>query len=111
MDTEDTDRYYMIDMAIVNAFVLWKLNKRNSATHDQLSFRLRLARQLVDGYTDRKRVGRPISFLANKKEVPDDVRLAGVGQHMPKLGDKYRRCHNCSSKIHEKRPTLYMHVL
>jgi Transposase IS4 len=95
--------YYLIDLAIINSFILWKLNKRSSANHDQMSYRLRLARQLIDGFTTRKRIGRPISFLANKKEVPDDVRLAAVGQHMPTQGNTYRRCRMCSTRAHEQR--------
>lgn len=71
--------------------------------HDQLSFRLRLARQLIAGFTSRKRPGRPVLFLANKKHVPDDVRLAAVGEHFASQGDTYRRCRKCSTRAHEKR--------
>ncbi|GFU18398.1 uncharacterized protein TNCV_1980791 [Trichonephila clavipes] len=43
-----------------------------------------LARLLIDGYSSRKRKGRPASFQAKKCVVPDDVRLASVGNHMPR---------------------------
>ncbi|GFV76896.1 uncharacterized protein TNCV_689661 [Trichonephila clavipes] len=50
-----------------------------------------LARQLIDGYSSRKRKGRPTNFQAKKYVVPDDVRLTSVGNHMPKMISNYRR--------------------
>jgi len=94
--------YFLIDLAIVNAFVMWKLSKPN-AKHDQLTFRLHLARQLIGQHTSRKRKGNVPNFLSQKKHVPDDVRLSGVGSHMPTTGSSYRRCRHCSTKKQEKR--------
>ncbi|XP_063219241.1 piggyBac transposable element-derived protein 4-like [Bacillus rossius redtenbacheri] len=95
--------YYLIDLAIVNAFILWKISRREWASHDQLSFRLRLARQLIANFSNRKRKGRPVSFLSNKEMVPKEVRLTKVGDHMPILEKTYRRCRLCSTKVHDKR--------
>jgi len=70
--------YWLIDLAIVNAFIMFQVNKTDSSTvrPDQLRFRLLLARQLTKGYERKPKRGRPVSFLANKRTVPDDVRLA-----------------------------------
>ncbi|GFV97102.1 transposable element Tcb1 transposase [Trichonephila clavipes] len=69
--------------------------------------RIAIACQLIHGYSSRKRKGRPSSFQANTCVVPDDVRLASVGNHMPKTVSNYRRCRKCSRKGQEKR-TRYM---
>ncbi|GFV39764.1 hypothetical protein TNCV_869391 [Trichonephila clavipes] len=66
-----------------------------------------LARQLMDEYSVRKRKGCPASFQAKKYVVLDDVRLARVENHMPKMISNYRRCRKCSRKGQEKR-TRYM---
>ena len=78
--------FYLIDLAIVDAFVLCSVDRPNGNNCDQLHFRLRLARQLIRDHSTRKRKGPPVAFLAHKKRVPDDVRLVGVGLHMPKVG-------------------------
>ncbi|KFM69276.1 PiggyBac transposable element-derived protein 4, partial [Stegodyphus mimosarum] len=85
--------YFLIDLA----------SREDSGPQDQLHFRLRLARQLISGFSSRKRKGRPASFLSSKKTVPDDVRLTKVGDHMPTVQKTYRRCRLCSTKGHEKR--------
>lgn len=93
--------YYLIDMAIVNAFILRNVSRRIKT--DQLSFRINLARQLISGFTSKKRRNKPVVFLANKGAVPDEVRLTGVGSHMPNQLATYRRCRLCSTKVAEKR--------
>ncbi|GFX03293.1 piggyBac transposable element-derived protein 4 [Trichonephila clavipes] len=80
--------YFLIDLAIINSFILWQVNKRNRSL-DQLTFRIALACQLIDGYSPRKRKGRPASFQVKNCVVPDDVRLASVGNHMPKMISNY----------------------
>ncbi|GFT62342.1 piggyBac transposable element-derived protein 4 [Trichonephila clavipes] len=60
-------------------------------------------RSLIDGYSSRKRKGRPASFQANKCVIPDDVRIGSVGNHMPETVSIHRRCRKCSRKGHEKR--------
>ncbi|GFX35468.1 piggyBac transposable element-derived protein 4 [Trichonephila clavipes] len=57
-----------------------------------------LARQLIDGYSLRKREGRPASFQAKNYVVPDDVRLGSVGNHMPKMVSNYRRRRNVAER-------------
>lgn len=89
--------YYLVDQAAVNAFVMWKLTKR-MASHDQLTFRIRLAKQLIGNFTNRKRKGKMPSFLSHKKQVPEDVRLTNVGVHLPTTGSSYRRCRHCSTR-------------
>ncbi|CAH1962173.1 unnamed protein product [Acanthoscelides obtectus] len=93
--------YYLIDMSIVNSFILMKINRKR--TVDQLSFRINLARQLINGYTSRKRRNKPVQFLSNKRAVPDEVRLADVGKHLPIQQATYKRCRLCSTKAAEKK--------
>ena len=78
--------YCLVDVDIVIRFVLWKINKRENGLQNQLAYRIRLARQLIAGFSSRKiRDQKPV-FLAKKGKVPDDVRLASVGVHQPVLG-------------------------
>lgn len=90
--------YYLIDLAIVNTYLLWQLQHPQC---DHLNFRLKLARQLINGYTSRKSRGRPPNFV--KISTPEDVRLANVGVHMPIKNKNNRRCKMCSSKSTENR--------
>lgn len=64
--------YFLIDMAIVNGFIIWKQSKQGEKEQilNQLSFRLRLAKQLIDGFNSRNRRGRPINHQNKKKAVP-----------------------------------------
>jgi len=67
--------YFLIDLAIVNSFIMWNCN--NGVQRDQLSFRLALVRQLTVG---REIKGRCRSdFLTKNKPivsgVRDDMRL------------------------------------
>ncbi|GFY24242.1 hypothetical protein TNCV_1012911 [Trichonephila clavipes] len=48
---------------------------------DQLTFRTALARQLIDGYSSKKKKERPASFQAKKCAVPDDVSFASMENH------------------------------
>lgn len=65
--------YFLTDLALVNAFILWKVSRRHSGPHDQLHFRNRLVRQQISGFSSRKRKGWPVVFLILKKTVPDYV--------------------------------------
>ncbi|GFU59328.1 piggyBac transposable element-derived protein 4 [Trichonephila clavipes] len=94
--------YFLIDLAYTNSFILWQVNKRNRSL-DQLTFRIALARQLKDGYSFKKGKGNPDSFKTKKYVIPDDVRLANVGNNMPKMVSNYRRCRKCSRMGQEKR--------
>jgi len=97
--------YWLIDLAVVNSFIMYKANKREheQSRIDQLGFRLQLARQLTSGYTATRKRGRSVSFLATKSQVPDDVRLQQVGNHMLQTNKTFRRCRLCSSAKREKR--------
>lgn len=98
--------YYLIDLAVVNSFILWTVSRDSDVSFNQLTFRLRLARQLIGDFTSRKRRGpSAVAFLAHKHKVPDDVRT--VGKHLPTQGSTFRRCRLCSSATHEKR-TRYL---
>jgi len=75
--------YFLIDLAIVNSFIMWNCN--NDGQREQLSFRLALVRQLTVGREIKRRYRS--HFLTKKKpgvsRVPEDVRLREVGKHLP----------------------------
>ena len=96
--------YWLIDLMVVNAYVMYQINRRQHSVSDQLSFRLQLVRHLTSSYTSSRKRGRPVSFLANKKSVPEEVRLAQVGNHFPQQNQNFRRCRFCSTTKAEKRP-------
>ncbi|GFV92257.1 hypothetical protein TNCV_3951121 [Trichonephila clavipes] len=78
-----------------------RVNKRKSL--DLLAFRISLACQLVDRFSSRKRKRRPGSFQAKKYVVVDNVHLASVGNHMPKIVSSYSRYRKYHIKEQEKR--------
>ncbi|GFV15384.1 piggyBac transposable element-derived protein 4 [Trichonephila clavipes] len=82
--------YFLIDLFIINSFIQWQVRKRNRSI-DQLTFRIALARQLIDGYSSRKREGHPTNFQSKKCVVPDDARFASVRNHTLKMVSNYRR--------------------
>ncbi|GFS84079.1 piggyBac transposable element-derived protein 4 [Trichonephila clavipes] len=75
--------YLLIDLAIINSFILWQVNKRNRSL-DQLTFLTALVRELIDGYSSIKRKRHPASFQPKKCIVLYDVRLTSVRNHLPK---------------------------
>lgn len=97
--------YYLLDLAIVNGFVMWKLKQPDPAKCHQLDFRINLARQLIGGFSSRKSRGRPPNFV--KVALPDSVRLANVGCHMPEQHKNYRRCKLCSNGRQSQQRTRY----
>lgn len=97
--------YYLVDLAIVNSFVMWKMKQPNKAKCDQLTYRLTLARQLIGAFCGRKNPGRVPTLF--QKAVPNEVRLIGVGSHLPHVNQKYRRCKSCSAK-NEKNGTYHL---
>ncbi|GFV27082.1 piggyBac transposable element-derived protein 4 [Trichonephila clavipes] len=89
--------HFLMDLDIINSLILWQVNNRNRSLN-QITFHTSLARQLMDGYSSRKWKGRSTSFKAKMYEVPEDVRLASVGNHLPKILPNCRRCWKCSRK-------------
>lgn len=98
--------YFLIDMAIVNSYIAYKVSKGVICRQDQFSYRLNLAKQLIQGFLSRKRKGKPINFHTKTKTVPDEVKFDRVGVHMPKEGATPRRCKLCITKAKEKRTRL-----
>jgi hypothetical protein len=92
--------YFLIDLAIVNSFIMWNCN--NGGQPDQLSFWLALVRQLTASCEIKRRCRS--DFLTGNKPgvsgVPDDVRLREVGKHLP-VRTTRRQCRQCSTKKHE----------
>lgn len=97
--------YYLLDLAIVNSFVLWKLQQPNKKKCNQLTFRMKLARQLINGFSSRKTLGRPTNFV--QSAVPNEVRLANVGCHFPRNNPNRRRCKFCSGKNRKEQRTYF----
>lgn len=97
--------YYLLDLAIVNSYVLWKLVQPDQSKCNHLTFRMKVARQLINGFTNRKTLGRPPNFV--KSDVPEEVRLVNVGCHFPKKTLSRRRCKFCSGKNKRKEHRTY----
>lgn len=95
--------YFLLDLAVVNGFILWKLEQPPKSDTSQLTYRLKLARQLIDGYSSRKMTGRPPNFF--KCSVPKELRLSKGYFHLPRKIDTPRRCKLCSSKLKKQTRT------
>lgn len=101
--------FFFFDASIINAYITY--NYSHVATvHSHRDFRLRLARALIDNYTARKIPPMLNSNFINKKGgqfgVPDEIRLAEVGIHMPEETQTYKRCRFCSTRKTEKRSKI-----
>lgn len=101
--------YFLIDACIVNAYIAFKATlppvKKNKV--DQVSFRLALARQLIDGYSSRKRRSSSMTpFLAKKMKVPEEVLLSN-SPHVLNKQSKWRRCRLCSVKLNIEKRTRF----
>lgn len=96
--------YFFVDLAIINSFQLYKLQHKQIK---QLNFRLKLARQLIAGFSSRNKRGVKPLFVVHKKPghvgVPNEVRLQSVGNHIPKPSETRRRCRLCSTKQKQKK--------
>lgn len=88
--------YFLLDMAVVNSFILWKMHRPPDPKNNQLTYRLKLARQLINGFSSRKIQGRPVNFF--KCSVPKELRLSKGALHLPRVVESPRRCKLCSSK-------------
>ncbi|KAG4066842.1 hypothetical protein HA402_012909 [Bradysia odoriphaga] len=95
--------YFLMDLAVVNSFVLWKMQQSPGSKNNQLTYRLRQSRQLIDGFSSRKMAGRPPNFF--KCKVPKELRLAKSSFHLPRVVASSRRCKLCSSKYNKQTRT------
>lgn len=97
--------YFLLDLAIVNSYILWKLCQPPNFKVNQLTYRLNLARQLINGFSTRKKQGRPPNYF--KCKVPNEVRQSRAA-HMPKKEISSRRCKYCSSKNRKQTRTKFI---
>lgn len=103
--------YFLIDLAIVNSYIMYKVDHGQDTCQKQLDFRIHLAKQLIGNRSFRKRIGRPVNFLSKKQNlVPDDVRTVNVGKHLPKTLQSRRRCRLCSTEGAEVRTKFLCEV-
>lgn len=111
--------YFLIDLAITNAFILQSVSPRNHGPSSNLQFRISIARSLIGNYTSRKRsLSSEPNFIAKKKRatgstnyqkvvgVHDDIRFQDVGKHLIDKSDTPRRCRLCSTKTNNVRTKL-----
>lgn len=90
----------LFDMAIVNAYVVYKENGENLPL---LEFRRELAQGLLTFANDRQSRGAPKRRKSNYS-IPTSVRLSNTGVHWPEFIGKKGRCEVCSKKGIESRP-------
>lgn len=108
--------YFLIDLAITNAFILHSVSPRNHGPMTNLQFRIAIARSLIGNYTSRKRsLSSEPNFIAKKKQAPvstsyqkvvgvqDDIRYQDVGKHLIDKADTPCRCRLCSTKTNKLR--------
>lgn len=97
---------FIFDSAIINAYITYNTTHVVS-NHSHRNFRLKLARGLIENYSQK--IYRPRVYV-NKKGgcfgVPDEIRLFNVGVHLPDEGETYKRCRFCSTKKIQKRSKL-----
>lgn len=112
--------YFLIDVAITNAFILHKTNTRVHNVMSQKEFRIALSRELVDNQTFRKRSFQSMPKHITKKKrvdasnerqkrlsgVPEEIRFERLGEHWPEEMDTYKRCRYCSTKVNNKRSKI-----
>ncbi|KAJ0169398.1 hypothetical protein K1T71_014985 [Dendrolimus kikuchii] len=101
--------YFLINLAITDAFILHSVSPRNRVPMTNLQFRIVIARSFIKNYTSRKRsLSSEPNFIAKKKKVvgvQDNIRFQDVGKHLTDKTDTPRRC-PCSTKTNNVRSKL-----
>lgn len=94
--------WFLLEAAVINAYIVY-MTTHSERRNTHKEFRLRLGRGLIDNFTSRKKIA-PV-FKTKKggaTAVPEELRKADVGTHMPELS-KFRRCRMCSTRAKEQR--------
>lgn len=104
--------YFFLDCSLVNSYILYHLS--NNGTADNLRFQIMLSRQLLNGYSGRKRAathapGRPSKVTGKTFGVPDEVRLSAV-PHFPRGTATFKCCRCCSSKQNDEVEDCLLYV-
>ena len=99
--------YYMLDMAVVNAHIL-HTSVHPDRSMNQLLFRADLFHVLVANFSNRgKKARAEINYVQRRQHsvmtkspgVPETIRTAAVGIHMPAQQlPGFKRCRACSTK-------------
>lgn len=99
--------FFMFDASIINSYITYSVTHAVTP-HSHREFRLRLARALINNYSQKK--ARPRIPFTSKKGgpfgVPKEIRLLNVGIHMPQESNTYKRCRFCSTRKREKRTKI-----
>ena len=87
--------YFLLDVSITNAFILYK-NFRSSPTFDTIKkFRLQLARELIGEYTSRRRAGPGGGVI---RPLPLQHFPLKINKDPCETERKRRRCAHCSKR-------------
>lgn len=100
--------YYFIDAAIVNAYILYKLEmrKNNKKPLHYLIFRSQLADELIGDFMGRKKV-KPKVVVTKKKFGSKNQMVVDLSEeHLAIKVESARRCANCSTSSKPRRSTL-----
>ncbi|XP_026735864.1 piggyBac transposable element-derived protein 4-like [Trichoplusia ni] len=110
--------YFLIDLAITNAYILYKSNSRVHNVMTQKYFRIALSKELINNLSFRKRSFHSMpkynikkSKQSNERQktvhsVPDGLRTEQLGEHWPVEIETYKRCRLCSTKTNNKRSKI-----
>ncbi len=90
---------YLLEVSLLNAYVLQKFSSNEIPEKDFLVFHLALAVELVSNYRRRSLGGRPRSM-----ELAQCLRLDSTKDHLPECVSFKRDCYVCS-KVREKKKT------
>ncbi|XP_063219616.1 piggyBac transposable element-derived protein 4-like isoform X1 [Bacillus rossius redtenbacheri] len=90
--------YYLIDAAVVNSYILYKLemNKLQKKTVTHLMFRSQLADQLIGEFCSRVTKKKNVVITKKKFNLSPIVTVPNTEGHLPIKGTS--RCANCSTR-------------
>lgn len=106
--------YYYIDAAIVNSYIMYKHNLKQTCPKTKpmshLQFRSLLATELINNYSSRQRPGPSAHGTSVRKQGRADGRVMNIerkmpGKHLPVTSTR-RRCAWCSTKRSQKRTSV-----
>ena len=89
--------WFIFDLAITNAYILYKSHPDHRRTK-MLDFRVTLAKELIGGYCNRKRTGRP--------SISGPLPIRFRTDHFPSKATRHR-CHYCCNRKHKRRTTTW----
>ncbi|CAK1596150.1 unnamed protein product [Parnassius mnemosyne] len=101
--------FFMFDASIINSYITYSATHAVTA-HSHREFRLRLARALINNYSQKKNTPKCTLYKQERGggrvfEVPEEIRLLNIGTHMPQESNT-RDAGSAAQKNRRKEPNL-----